>query len=93
MTVLAVVGCSGTIGVFEDYRDRKSIYRGYWATNILTTPKEFQKSGANLKCWNMAGFGNLQIAGGRVVARVHGYDLGGFVSKNGRFGAEATLEG
>lgn len=43
------------------------------------------------KCWDMEGSGNLQIAGGRAVARVHGYDLGGFVDSSGRFTTSLDL--
>jgi len=37
------------------------------------------------------GSGSLQIAGGRAVARSHGYDLAGFVNESGKFTAEVKL--
>lgn len=40
----------------------------------------------------MSSFGNVQIAGGRVVARVRGYDLAGFVNGFGKFTAAVVLD-
>jgi len=89
LTVLA--SCS--FPVKEENRDRDSTYRGFWSIVISETPSSSLTGSSSIKCWNMDGVGNLQIAGGRVVARVERYDLAGFINADGRFTAEIGLSG
>jgi len=71
--------------VKEEQRDSGSLYRGYWGATFLKTPSEATSGGRRLKCTNMEGDGYIDIAGGRVVARVNGYDLAGYIDAQGKF--------
>lgn len=82
--LLSITACS--FQMKEGDRDRNSKYRGFWNAT-------FQPATSNIgsACWDMAGSGNLKIAGGRVVAQAQGYDLAGFVASNGKFTTELSL--
>jgi len=58
---------------------------------IVDTPSDSLAGSYLRKCWNADGIGNLQVAGGRVVARLSGYDLAGFVKASGAFTAVLDL--
>jgi hypothetical protein len=88
---LALVSCT-TATIKEDARDRDSSFRGFWSLTFMEPPSVAPTSAGRFKCWDMEGFGNLQIAGGRAVARVHGYDLSGFVDTTGQFTTSLNLK-
>ena len=88
---VALASCT-TATIKEDARDRDSSFRGFWNLTFLEPPSIAPTSAGRFECWDMEGFGNLQIAGGRAVARVHGYDLSGFVNATGQFTTNLDLK-
>lgn len=60
--------------------------------SIVETPASSLAGSNRRRCWDAEGIGNLQIAGGRVVARVSGYDLTGFINSNGKFTSDLNLK-
>jgi len=89
--VLFLTACATTVKEHE--RDTTSTYRGFWGMTIVESPSSSLAGPYRRGCWDAKGFGNLQITGGYVVARVSGYDLAGFVKSNGKFTAVINLQG
>jgi len=89
--VLLSIGCETVVKEHE--RDTGSTYRGFWNMTIDEAPSDSLAGSYRIECWNAEGIGNLNIAGGHVVARVSGYDLAGFVKPNGEFTAMLKLKG
>lgn len=93
VVVLAVTTLSScSMSVKEGQRDRDSKYRGFWSATYLETPSRYRSVSVHRQCWDMAGNGSVEVAGGRVVAGVHGYDLAGFVDSEGKVTAELSLK-
>ncbi len=90
---IVLISCASTFTVKEEERDRASIYKGFWSSAISDTPSESLAGSYRTGCYDLDSIGNLQIAGGRVVARVIGYDLAGFINSSGKFSAYIELSG
>lgn len=89
ISVSVLASCA--LPINEESRDQNSRFSGYWGLTILKTPSEAIAGNSRWKCWNMEGYGNLQIADGHAVARVSGFDLAGFVNEDGRFTTHVNL--
>ena len=88
--VFFMSACATTVK--EQERDTTSSFRGFWGMTIIETPPTSLAGSYRRSCWDAEGYGNLQIAGGYVVARVSGYDLAGFIKPNGKFTAVLDLK-